>query len=198
MRILKNEIDIKSFFHKKPKPVNENFFVGLITGYQGTGKTYLGTYFLYRYFSNRKIKTNIKSLKLPNSNIEYFEYLDEITDDIEENVVYLIDEISKKYTKDAKQDKKLYSWLQQSRKRKRVVLLITQEYLQIPMWLRGVASVVYTTHKMPLLPLFKTIKGLPYLTEDKEWSIEPISTFIYKRNKYICDFYDTFEPVNVL
>lgn len=124
--------------------------------------------------------------------------MDDITDDIEENVVYLIDEISKKYTKDARQDKKLYSWLQQSRKRKRYVLLITQEYLQIPMWLRGIASMVYTTHKVRLLPIFKTVKGYPYLTEDKEWSVEPVGFYIYKRNEYICKMYDTFEPVSVL
>lgn len=192
-------IDVKSFFKKAPKKVNDEFGVSYITGYQGTGKTYLGVYFLYNYFRDLKIKTNIKSLKIPNCTIEYFEYIDDITDDIEEYCIYLIDEISKKYTKDAKQDKKFYSWLQQSRKRKRYVYLITQEYLQIPIWLRGVASTVFTTTKMPLLPIFKTSKGYPVLDDDtKEWGVQPISTFIYKRNKKYTDMYDTFEPVNVL
>lgn len=192
-------IDVKSFFRKAPKKVKDEFGVSYITGYQGTGKTYLGVYILSKYFSDLKIKTNIKSLKIPNTTIEYFDYIDDITDDIEEYCIYLIDEISKKYTKDAKQDRKFYSWLQQSRKRKRYVYLITQEYLQIPIWLRGVASTVFTTTKMPLFPIFKTSKGYPVLDEDtKEWGVVPISTFIYKRNKKYTDMYDTFEPVSVL
>ena len=192
-------IDVKSFMRKAPKKVKEDFGVSYITGYQGTGKTYLGVYFLANYFTDLKIKTNIKSLKIPNCTIEYFDYIDDITDDIEEYCIYLIDEISKKYTKDAKQDKKFYSWLQQSRKRKRYVYLITQEYLQIPTWLRGVATTIFTTTKVPLLPIFKTYKGYPVLDDDtKEWGVQPISTFIYKRNKKYTDMYDTFEPVNVL
>lgn len=199
MKIFKNYIDLKSFTKKAPKKCKDEFGVAFITGYQGSGKTYVGVYFLYNHFLDMKIKTNIKSLNIPGANIQYFEYLDEITDDIEEYCVYLIDEISKKYTKEAKQDKKFYSWLQQSRKRKRYVFLITQEYLQIPTWLRGVCSVVYTTHKIKFFPIFKTVKGIPFLEDDtKEWNVSPISWWIYKRNKYICNFYDTFEPVNVL
>ena len=199
MKIGKNYFDLKSFTRKAPKKIKDNFGVAFITGYQGSGKTYFAVYNLAKFFTDMKIKTNIKSLNIPNCNIEYFEYLDEITDDIEENVVYVIDEISKKYTKEAKQDKKLYSWLQQSRKRKRYVFLITQEYLQIPMWLRGIASVVYTTRKVAFTPIFKTIKGIPYLDEEtKEWNVEKISCIIYKRNVKYSKMYDTFEPVNVL
>lgn len=192
-------IDLKSFFRKSPKKVSDNFGVFFITGYQGSGKTYLGTYFLYNYYKDLKIKTNIKSLKINNANIEYFDTIDSIVDDIEENVCYLIDEISKKYTKEAKQDKNFYSWLQQSRKRKRYVFLITQEYLQIPFWLRGVASYVFTTTKIPLTKIFRTYKGIPYLDDDtKEWGVTPASCFIYKRNKFYTDMYDTFEPVSIL
>lgn len=195
----KLNIDFKSFFRKAPKKVKDEFGVSYITGYQGTGKTYFGVYLVSNFFRDLKIKTNIKSLNIPNSNIEYFEYIDDITDDIEEYCVYLIDEISKKYTKEAKQDKKFYSWLQQSRKRKRYVFLITQEYLQIPTWLRGVASVVFTTTKLPLMPIFRTYKGFPYLDDEtKEWGVEPVSTYFYKRNEKYTKMYDTFEPVNVL
>lgn len=192
-------IDTRSFFKKSPKKVKDEFGVFFITGYQGTGKTYLGVYFLAKYYNDLKIKTNIKSLKIPNTNIEYFETIDSIVNDIEPKCIYLIDEISKKYTKECKQDKLFYSWLQQSRKRKRYVFLITQEYLQIPFWLRGIASMVYTTTKIPLTPIFKTYKGIPYLDdESKEWGVRPFSTIIYKRNKKYTDMYDTFEPVNVL
>lgn len=200
MKIFKTNIDLKSMFHVKPKKLNDNFGVSFVTGYQGSGKTYLAIYMLYKYIEpNRKIYTNIRSLKIPNRTIEYFEKIDDIVENIEMDRVFVIDEISKKYTKECKQDKLFYSWLQQSRKRRRTTILITQEYIQIPFWLRGIARYVYTTTKMPFLPLFVTYKGYAYLSEDtKEWQIDPEEKYIYKRNKYICSFYDTMEPINTL
>lgn len=199
MKILNFNIDIKSMLKKKPKSIKDNFGISLITGYQGTGKSYLSVYITYKYLeSNRKIYTNIKSLKIPNRDIEYFEKIEDIVGNIEMDRIFIIDEISKKYTKECKQDKLFYSWLQQSRKRRRTVLLITQEYLQVPIWLRGVARFVYTTTKLPVLPIFITYKGFAVLNDDKEWTIEPEETYIYKRNKSICDFYDTMEPINTL
>lgn len=199
MKILNTNIDVKSIFKKQPKKIKDNFGVSFLTGYQGSGKTYLAVYILVKYIEpNRKIYTNIKSLNIPNRNIEYFEKIDDIVYNIEMDRVFVIDEISKKYTKEAKQDKLFYSWLQQSRKRRRTTLLITQEYIQIPFWLRGIARYVYTTTKLNFIPLFRTYKGYAYLTEDKEWAIDPIETYIYKRNKYICNYYDTMEPINTL
>lgn len=199
MKILNTNIDVKSIFRKQPKKIKDNFGVSFLTGYQGSGKTYLAVYILVKYIEpNRKIYTNIKSLNIPNRDIVYFEKIDDIVNNIEMDRVFVIDEISKKYTKDCKQDRLFYSWLQQSRKRRRTTLLITQEYIQIPFWLRGIARYVYTTTKLTFLPIFKTYKGYAYLTEDKEWSIDPQETYIYKRNKYICNYYDTMEPINTL
>ena len=200
MKIFKYNIDFKSFLKKAPKKINDNFGVSFITGYQGSGKTWLAVYILVKYIEpNRKIYTNIRSLHIPDREIEYFEKLDDITDNIEPDRVFVIDEISKKYTKECKQDRKLYSWLQQSRKRRRTTILITQEYIQIPFWLRGIARYVYTTTKIPILPLFFTYKGYAYLSEDtKEWEIQPEEIYIYKRTKYISSLYDTMEPINTL
>lgn len=199
MRIFNTHIDIKSMFKKKPKDIKDNFGISLITGYQGSGKSYLSIYIVYKYFEpEREIYTNIKSLKIPNRTIHYFEKIDEIVDNVEMDRIFIIDEISKKYTKDCKQDKLFYSWLQQSRKRRRTVMLITQEYLQVPVWLRGVARFVYTTTKLPILPIFVTYKGYAVLNEEMEWTVEPEERYIYKRNKYICQFYDTMEPINTL
>lgn len=199
MKILNTNIDIKSIFKTQPKKIKDNFGVSFLTGYQGSGKTYLAVYILVKYIEpNRTIYTNIKSLKIPNRDIVYFEKIDDIVNNIEMDRVFVIDEISKKYTKEAKQDKFFYSWLQQSRKRRRTTLLITQEYIQIPFWLRGIARYVYTTTKLKFIPIFRTYKGYAYLTEDKEWAIDPIETYIYKRNKYICNYYDTMEPINTL
>lgn len=199
MKIFNTNIDIKSMFRAKPKVIKDNFGISLITGYQGSGKSYLSIYILYKYLEkSRKVYTNIKSLNIPDREIVYFEKIDDIVDNIEMDRIFIIDEISKKYTKDCKQDKLFYSWLQQSRKRRRTVILITQEYLQVPIWLRGVARFVYTTTKVPVLPLFVTYKGYAVLNEDMEWTVEPEEVYIYKRNKYICNFYDTMEPINTL
>lgn len=200
MKIFNTNIDIKSMFRPKPKQIKDNFGVSFITGYQGSGKTYLAVYILVKYIEpNRKIYTNIKSLHIPNREIEYFEKIDDIVENVEMERVFVIDEISKKYTKDCKQDRLFYSWLQQSRKRRRTTILITQEYIQIPFWLRGIARYVYTTTKILFLPIFKTYKGFAYLSEDtKEWEIDPQEIYIYKRNKYIASYYDTMEPINTL
>lgn len=200
MKIFNTNIDIKSMFRPKPKQIKDNFGVSFITGYQGSGKTYLAVYILVKYIEpNRKIYTNIKSLHIPNREIEYFEKIDDIVENVEMDRVFVIDEISKKYTKDCKQDRLFYSWLQQSRKRRRTTMLITQEYIQIPFWLRGIARYVYTTTKILFLPIFKTYKGYAYLSEDtKEWEIDPQEIYIYKRNKYIASYYDTMEPINTL
>lgn len=199
MKIFNTNIDVNSMFRSKPKVIKDNFGISLITGYQGSGKSYLSIYILYKYLeADRKIYTNIKSLMIPGRDIKYFEKIDDIVDNIEMDRIFIIDEISKKYTKDCKQDKLFYSWLQQSRKRRRTVMLITQEYLQVPIWLRGVARFVYTTTKLPVLPLFITYKGYAVLNENMEWTVEPEETYIYKRNKYICNFYDTMEPINTL
>lgn len=190
-------IDVNSFFHKAPRKVINDFGVSLINGYMGTGKTYIAVYFLAKYFKDLKIKTNIKSLKIPGANIDYVDTISKIIQDFEPGCVYVIDELGKIFPKEAKMNMGFYNWLQHSRKCKRYVFLIHQEYLNIPTWLRGVCSTVYTTTKYPLIPIFKTYKGYPYLTEDKEWDIKPISTYIYKRNQKYCDMYDTFEIVSL-
>lgn len=199
MKIFNTNIDLKSFFRKAPKKINDSFGVSLITGYQGSGKTYFSIYILDKYIEpNKTIYTNIKSLNIPNRKIIYFESINEIVNNIETDLVFVIDEISKKYTKDCKQDQLFYSWLQQSRKRRRITILLTQEYLQVPIWLRGVARYVYTTSKLAFLPLFKTYKGFAVLNDDKEWTVEPESIYIYKRNKRITNMYDTMEPIQTL
>lgn len=147
---------------------------------------------------NQKIYTNIKSYKSLKNNIIYFDKIEDITDNTEDCCIFLIDEISKKYTKDSKQDLKFYSWLQQSRKHKRYVYLITQEYIQVPIWLRGIANKVYTTSKVPLLPIFKTSLGVPVLNDNYEWDINTLYVIYYKRTKKISDLYDTFESIDNL
>ena len=195
--MLKIKIDFKTLFQRAPKKLDDNFGIYLITGYQGSGKTYYSIYLMEK-MKNQKIYTNIKSYKSNSNKVEYFEKVEDIYNNVEDNCIFLIDEISKKYAKDSKQDLKFYSWLQQSRKHKRYVYLITQEYIQVPTWLRGIANQVYTTSKVPILPLFYTSLGVPELTEDYEWGISTFAIVIYKRTKKIANAYNTFESIDTL
>lgn len=198
MSLFNYHIDFKSMLQAKMPKCNDDFSIQLITGYQGSGKTYFAIYEMERIFKNKTIKTNIHSYHSNNNKIETFEKIEQIYDDDDDGVVYLVDELSKKYTKNSPQDLKFYSWLQQSRKHKRHVYLITQEYIQVPTWLRGIANTVFVTEKVKFLPFFKTTLGIPVLTDEMEWSIQPTATIIYKRTKYISNLYNTFETIDTL
>lgn len=200
---MKLKIDFRSFAKKGVPLVEDKWGCYFVTGFQGSGKTYFALYYLNRINkTNYKIKTNIRSLKMPNREIEYFSKISEILDDVEENVIYIIDEISKKYSKNTPPDKPLYSWLQQSRKRGRIVMLITQEWKEVPMWLRRPARFMFTTKKLPFSPIFYTTCGDALnqtLNESTlEWECPVLFIYVYKRNKSIANLYDTFEPINEL
>lgn len=194
----KIRIDFPSFFKRGIKSSTDDYQVALINGSQGTGKSYYGIYLIKKRFSDRKIFTNIHSFKDDSLDITYFTKIDEIYNNHEKNAIFLIDELSKRYVKDSKIDLRFYSWLQQSRKHSRYVFLITQEYMQVPNWLRGVANLSYTTTKLPF-GLIKTTLGVPILDKDTfDWALDEQAILIYKRNKKIADLYDTYELINEL
>lgn len=191
-----------SFKEKGLAPIDDMHGVYLIHGKQGSNKSYFATQFAQEQNKSfKKIKTNVHSLKIPGFDIEYFTKITDITQDTEEHVIYLIDEISRKYKKEDKTDKDFYAWLNQSRKRKRVVIMITQELKEVPMWLRRPVKFCFETR--PLIgSIFYTKMGDGYnLTLDKdslEWTCPLIKIFIYNRNKKIASMYDTFEPIQDL
>ena len=192
------KIDLSSLFQKGIKPIKENFGIFLICGYQGSGKGYFSVYNLIRNHKGSKVKTNVKTLSTNYNEIEYFTKINEIYNDTETNAVYIIDELSKKFPKNAPLDREFYSWLQQSRKKSRYVYLITQEYINVPQWLRGVANLVYITHKVRFLNLFITDLGKPILDENLEWTIEVQNSILYKRTEKISSCYDTLEGIDTL
>lgn len=202
MKVLKYEIDLASFVRRGVPDVEDSWGVYMVTGFQGSGKTYLSVYLLNMMLNNYKIYTNIKSMDIPGKEIEYFRKIEDITDNVEENRIFVVDEISKKYTKNSPQDKPFYSWLQQSRKRGRIVILITQEWKEVPMWLRRPVRFMYATRRLGFLPIYITSIGdglnLTYDVETNEWECPVISYMVYKRNKKYADMYDTFEPVETL
>ena len=193
------EIDFVSMIKEGIKKKEEPFGCFLINGYMGSGKTYFAVKFALKFIKNYTIKTNIQSLKIPNARIEHFTELDSIYNDSQEYCLYIIDELGKKYTKECKCDKDFYNFLQMSRKTKRIVLIIHQEYLQVPHWLRGVCEEVFCTTRLWFLPLFVTYRGFAVLDDEtKEWKVQYNYRYIYKRNKEVASYYDTFETVAVL
>ena len=192
------KIDLTSLFQKGIKPLKENFGIFLICGYQGSGKGYFSVYNLIRNHKGAIVKTNVKSLSTNQNEILYFTKINEIYDDTDSHVVYIIDELSKKFPKNAPLDREFYSWLQQSRKKSRYVYLITQEYINVPQWLRGVANLVYITHKVRFFNLFITDLGKPILNDELEWTIEVQNSILYKRTKKISSYYDTLEGIDTL
>lgn len=202
MQIFNTDIKFNTFLKKGVKSMKDDWGVYCVTGYQGSGKTYYAIYLTSQIVQGRKVKTNIKSLKMDNTELEYFSKLEEVYDDVEEDKIFIIDEISKKYSKNAYTDKDFYAWLQQSRKRHRIVFLITQEWKEVPMWLRRPCRYMFVTKKIPIIPLFCTTVGDALNMEidplSMEWVCPVIKRVIYKRNKCIANMYDTLEPITDL
>jgi len=195
-------IDWASFTKKKVAMLDDHHGIYFVCGRQGTGKTYLAVNYAKDLGKSVTIVTNIKSLKIKH---EDFSLISEITNDTREYTCYIIDEISKKYKKNDPPDQKFYSWLQQSRKRKRVVILITQEWKEVPMWLRRPTKFAITTRPVPIvgrmLGWYLTTWGdgeNMTLGEDMEWVCPPVKTVFHKRNKHVASLYDTFEPITTL
>lgn len=192
MKIFNTIIDLNSFFKRKPKNLKDDFGNYLICGYMGTGKTYFAIYLLEKYIpSQLTIYTNIRSYRNSKRNIKYFNCPKELVNIRDKDVVFVIDECSQFWSKDSKIDKEFYQWSQFARKDQRICILIYQEYLNVPQWLRGIYINVYTTTKLPILPIFKTYRGYATLDSNFEWTIIPSKLYIYKRNKYITDKYDS-------
>ena len=197
--MLQLHIDFSSLFRQGLPKLDSRFLIALINGYQGSGKSYFAIYILEKYYPSSKVYTNIQSYNLDKHNVFYFHDLTEIYTNTEKNCIFMIDELSKRYVKDSKIDRPFYSWLQQSRKNNRVVFLITQEYLQVPNWLRGVANVSYTTSKFIFKNIMKTSLGTPVLDKDTcEWTLDVFGYYFYKRNKIYGCKYNTFEVIDSL
>ncbi len=195
---LKNvEIWWHTFFKKKPILIrDDNYFNVIIDGFQGSGKTYLAVA-LAQQTGMKKIVTNIKSFKhlkgLP------VEYIDRITDIYNYQdtpyVLYIIDEIHKKYSKNAPFDKEFYSFLQQMRKKQSRSYIITQDWTQTPIWLRTPIKYIYHTEKKLFFHISHVLDAQTsvWSSETMSWSADERHSFVYMRNRDITECYDTRE-----
>lgn len=194
-------IDQRSILKKKTPTLNEKAGVYLITGVQGSGKTYHAIDLANRLYKDMEIFTNIKSLKLPHT---YYNSIEQFTKNRELNKLFIIDEISTKYPKESRTDRDFYQWLQKTRKRQSIVILITQEWKEVPFWLRRPVKVQITTHKLWLsrfTGLYKTVWGdgenLKYNKDEQEYECPTIRTIYTKRNIETARLYDTYEFVEL-
>lgn len=204
---MKYRIELSTFLKKGLPKVDDRFGVYFVTGRQGSGKNYYATKLLVNQDKNvlNKVYTNIKSLKIEGVNIVYFNKIEEIYQNIDEYCIFLIDEIARKYDRNSRTDTQLYAFLNQSRKRKRIVIMITQEWRETPMWLRRPAKYMISTRKIPVLSRFgifiSTVGDAENMVFDKdegEYLCPPLKYLVYKRNKEIASLYDTFEAINQL
>lgn len=208
MKILKYDFKLDTFKYKKVKYVDDRFGVYLMSGKQGTNKTYYAVYLACQQssFKVNKIKTNIHSLKISGFEIEYFTKITEIYKDTEQNCIFIIDEVSRKYKKNSPCDTDFYAWLNQCRKRNRIAIIITQEYLELPLWLRRPCKYNLTNKEIPILTklfgLYCCVVGdgynLIFNKDTSEYECPTIQYNIYKRNQHTANMYDTFEPINDL
>ena len=207
MKIFKYDIRLNTVFKKGLPKVDDRFGVYFVTGRQGSGKTYYAIYLLLQQDKKivNKIYTNIQSLKIDGYDVNYFTSLEEIYFNTEEHCIFVIDELARKFNKNSRTDTQFYGWLNQSRKRKRIVIMITQEWRELPMWIRRPAKFMITTHKTRILYklgfVTSTVGDAENLVFDKdegEYTCPPIKYIVYRRNKEIANMYDTFEAINNL
>ena len=209
MKIFKYDLRFNTFFKKGLPKIDDRFGVYFVTGRQGSGKTYYSVYLALQQFGFKtdmaKIITNIHSLNIPNADIQYFDKIEEIYTNTEQYCVFIIDEVSRKYDKSSRTDTQFYAFLNQCRKMHRICILITQEWRELPMWLRRPAKFMISTKPVPILNtvgiFVSTVGDAENLVFDKdegEYNCPPLKYIVYKRNKKIADMYDTFEPINIL
>lgn len=207
MKIFKYDIRFNTFFKKGLPKIDDRYGCYFVCGRQGSGKTYFAIYLATRqdFKQLNYIKTNIHSLSLNGAKIEYFDKIDELYQDTDEKVIYIIDEVSRRWDRNSRTDTQFYAWLNQCRKRKRICILITQEWRELPMWIRRPAKFMITTKPTRLLNklgFFTSVVGdaenMVFNKDEGEYECPPINYVIYKRNKIIADSYDTFEPINQL
>lgn len=217
MQIFNRDIRFNTFIKKGLPRIDDRFGVYFVTGRQGTGKSYYAIYLALQQlqydFKKKKLKnemnfevfTNIQSLKIPNLRINYFTNITDIYFNTTQYCIFIIDELSRKYDKNSRTDTQFYAFLNQCRKMHRVCIMITQEWKELPMWIRRPAKFCITTVPAGVLNRFGIYKSIVGDAENMEldkdtmeWTCPPLKYIYYKRNFDIASMYDTFEAINIL
>lgn len=207
MRILKYDIRLNTVFKKGLPRIDDRYGCYFVTGRQGSGKSYYAVMLLLQQDKKmvNKIYTNVHSLNIPGYDIVYFTDIRDLYTNTDDHCIFLIDEISRKYDRNSRTDTQFYAWLNQSRKRKRIVIMITQEWRELPMWIRRPAKFMISTKPTTLLKYFGFFtsmvgdaENMVFNKDEGEYDCPPLKYIIYRRNKSVAQLYDTFEAINQL
>lgn len=201
--MVKIKILFKTFLKKGLKYNNDEelFYNCVVSGFQGSGKTYFSV--LKSHLSDKRFKriiTNLKSLKIPGRVCIYEREVKNYPNlDIQPFTIYLIDEIHKYFPKDSRRDESFYAFLQQMRKKHCMCIMTTQEWKSLATWLRYPCLYIYNTSKIPFSKIFKTtcLDGLSIVWDNSvnNWTGEELQIIYYKRNKVVSTYYDTNEII---
>lgn len=193
---LKIFIDQMSLIRKGIKVQDSMYGVYCFTGFQGSGKTMNAVDFLARNRDGgrKKIYTNINSLKFEH---EYIDCIDDL-DPTWRDCFVVLDEVHKAFPKNAPTHTAFYSFLQESRKHHRVTIIITQEWKEVPMWLRRPCKLIVGNHRLVRNILCETIQDARTMRWDElenDYVCDTIQKNIKKWNKITAELYDTEETI---
>lgn len=91
--MLKVKIDFKSFFQRGVKNIDNEFMIALITGYQGSGKTFYSIKKMEDMKGIRTIYTNVGTYRSRKHEVHYFTNISELYDNHEKDAIFLIEEL---------------------------------------------------------------------------------------------------------
>lgn len=193
----------RTFFRKGFSPKNDRFGVYVYCGKQGKGKTYSVVEFLIEQSKKGiPIYANLKSLDPNLINYTYFETIDQLLNNKEEDCIIVFDEIFSIIEKGNKLDKRVMRFLSQMRKRRNIFVTTAQEWLEINLTLRR-----YTRYQIQCnmidLPLIggisiKSFYDAELMVFDKDVLdfVAPLDTrVISKCNIKVANSYDTYEQI---
>lgn len=190
-------LDVKSFFREGIKVTDSIYGVYCFTGFQGSGKTMNAVEFLLRNAPSggaAKIHTNIDSLKIPH---HYISCVSDLNPSWRDCFV-VIDEVHKAYPKNCRTDMFFYSFLQESRKHHRVVIIITQEWKEVPMWLRRPCKLIVGNHRVIgniLCEEVQDARTMRWSEEENDYVCDTVQRNLKKWNKCVASLYDTEETI---
>lgn len=190
-------LDLKSFVKKGIHIKDSIYGVYVFTGFQGSGKTMNAVEFLLRNAPSggaTKIHTNIDSLNLEHDYVTETGHLNPSWRDC----FVVLDEIHKAYPKNSKPDRFFYSFLQESRKHHRVTILITQEWKEVPMWLRRPCKLIVGNHRLFrnfIVEEIQDARTMKWSEEENDYVCDTIQKNVKKWNKCIAECYDTNETI---